>query len=354
MSGTLPTARETAAQGAVLDLSPDPLDRLFARVPLSPWAVGAAIAVAFSTLYVAATLLTGELGEFLARGGDLLSDRNARLAVVIPLLVGYVPAAQRVLAVASRRNLAALERATGAPAPEAAPPGHRALVTLLALLGLPLTALLVDREPLLYFQAHYWTGASTGNWIVGALFCVLLARFGHATLGWSRVFRRATPAVGAADLFDRTWLAPFASQGLLCALLWLVIPALFAFNLGDAPFVLVFLPLTSGCVAIGVAALWLPTSGVRHRLVEARRIELSRVHAALRGDRDAARALAVGRREPEPSLVDLLAYERFLQGLPTTPFDQANRIRFGLYLALPLGSWLGGALVERAIGLLLD
>ena len=51
---------------------------------------------------------------------------------------------------------------------------------------------------------------------------------------------------------------------------------------------------------------------------------------------------------------DIRHYERFVRDLPTTPFDAGSRLRFVLYLALPLGSWLGGALVERAIGLLLD
>jgi hypothetical protein len=74
----------------------------------------------------------------------------------------------------------------------------------------------------------------------------------------------------------------------------------------------------------------------------------------MHGDRGALAILAVARCDPEPSLAELLAYEHFLQHLPTTPFDQRNRIRFVLYLALPLGSWLGGALVERAVGLFLD
>jgi hypothetical protein len=37
---------------------------------------------------------------------------------------------------------------------------------------------------------------------------------------------------------------------------------------------------------------------------------------------------------------------RYVEDLSTSPFTQASRLRFGLYLALPLGSWLGGALVD--------
>jgi hypothetical protein len=35
------------------------------------------------------------------------------------------------------------------------------------------------------------------------------------------------------------------------------------------------------------------------------------------------------------------------------PFDAPIRLRFTLFLLLPLGSWLGGALVERAVDTLL-
>ncbi len=40
--------------------------------------------------------------------------------------------------------------------------------------------------------------------------------------------------------------------------------------------------------------------------------------------------------------------------VPSSPFDQASWIRIALLLALPLGSWLGGAVVERLLGLVLD
>mgnify|MGYP000099034232 CR=1 FL=1 len=36
------------------------------------------------------------------------------------------------------------------------------------------------------------------------------------------------------------------------------------------------------------------------------------------------------------------------------PFDAPTLTRFFLYVAIPLGSWLGGALVERLLGAALD
>jgi|GEM_PF-1193174 len=47
----------------------------------------------------------------------------------------------------------------------------------------------------------------------------------------------------------------------------------------------------------------------------------------------------------------LLALEHHLERVREWPLDLSTIVRFCLYLALPLGSWLGGALVERALNL---
>jgi hypothetical protein len=36
------------------------------------------------------------------------------------------------------------------------------------------------------------------------------------------------------------------------------------------------------------------------------------------------------------------------------PFDTPTLVRFALFLLIPLGSWLGGAVVERVVDLVLD
>jgi hypothetical protein len=352
MSSVDPAADEPAAALGRGDPGSDWLDRVYASAPLPPWGVGLVVMALLIVLFLAMTAVTGELGAFLARGESVVSNRNARLGIILPVLGAYLPTAQRYLELASRRNAAHVVRLTGASPGEVALASRRRLVIGLSLLCVPGMALLIDRDPRLYLQAHYWSGASAGNWLVGFAVAGLLGRFGYETLARSRTFSRLADRIPDVDLFDRAWLAPFARQGLLCALLWLIVPAIFTLNLTDAPFLFVMIPVGIACAAIGTAALWLPTAGVRRRLVEAQQAEMSRVHRALRGDREAQAGLAVG--EPEPSLSDLLAYERFLRGIHTMPFDLASWVRFGLYLALPLGSWLGGALVERLVSDVLD
>ena len=45
----------------------------------------------------------------------------------------------------------------------------------------------------------------------------------------------------------------------------------------------------------------------------------------------------------------LAAYRQSVESVREWPFDTPTLLRFLLYLALPLGSWLGGAIVERAL-----
>ena len=50
----------------------------------------------------------------------------------------------------------------------------------------------------------------------------------------------------------------------------------------------------------------------------------------------------------------LLAFENRIESVREWPFDAPTLTRFFLYVAIPLGSWVGGALVERLLGAALD
>ena len=51
---------------------------------------------------------------------------------------------------------------------------------------------------------------------------------------------------------------------------------------------------------------------------------------------------------------ELVAYLRLIEGVREWPFDVSTVLRFSLYLMIPIGSWLGGAMVERLVNSLLD
>jgi len=56
----------------------------------------------------------------------------------------------------------------------------------------------------------------------------------------------------------------------------------------------------------------------------------------------------------QPDLSDWIAYRGLIESVREWPVDAPTLRRFALYLAIPLGSWFGGALVERMVDTLLD
>ena len=52
---------------------------------------------------------------------------------------------------------------------------------------------------------------------------------------------------------------------------------------------------------------------------------------------------------PPGHFADLAAYETRIASIATWPFDLSTLVRFALYVALGLGSWLGAAVVERFV-----
>ena len=83
-------------------------------------------------------------------------------------------------------------------------------------------------------------------------------------------------------------------------------------------------------------------------------LEIERVEAAIRGEPGALAGSRIAARGEPTSLADLIAYKGLVESTPTWPFDVATLRRLGLYLLIPPSSWVGGALVERAVGTFLD
>jgi hypothetical protein len=184
---------------------------------------------------------------------------------------------------------------------------------------------------------------------VGTLFCFSLGCFVATTLAISRRFSELAQELPHERLFESAPLAPFGRLGLLFALLWLLMPSIFALNAMDRAFALPIALLAVLCVGIAIGALLLPVLGIHRRIREAKAAESARVMAAIRGDPGALAGSLIEARAGSASLADLVAWKGQVDGLSEWPLDAGMRLRFLLYLAIPLGSWLGGALVDRLL-----
>jgi len=336
-------------------------DRLFDALPVAPIWVGAGIAAALLGLFVLLSATLGGFSAFLAGDASFWELRDARLGVLLGVLAAYVPTAERYARLGARRHFDALRPLLDEPAAQSLAQRferidhrRRRAAGWLGLLLLPIAGLAIDRDPGLYLRPGYWAPENSWSWLVGGLFCFGLGRFVDTTLGISHRFSDLAQGLARVDLFALERLAPFGRQGLLFALLWLLLPSIFALNAMDRAFAFPIAVLALICVGVALAALLLPVLGVHRRIQTAKGEERARVIAAIHGEPGALAGSAIAPRERSASLADLIAWKTLVDSVSEWPFDASMRLRFLLYLAIPVGSWLGGALVERLLGAALD
>jgi hypothetical protein len=123
-------------------------------------------------------------------------------------------------------------------------------------------------------------------------------------------------------------------------------------NLGDAGFVLSSVALGLVVLVQNAATMWIPMRGAHERLRAAKREEIARVNAAIRGEPGALRASPLRDRE-RLALADLLAWRAYVESVPEWPIDVSTMGRFTLYVVVPLLSWVASALVQHVLELLI-
>jgi len=334
-------------------------ERLFEAAHVSPLLVGGAISLSLLVLLFGLELAVGNLGNFLRGTAPETRDEEYRFTAVFALIIGYLPAAYVYAVRGSRRALEDLRPVLrGTPAEVAALCAQAGrfegrdlrrsgIIAAAITITIPF---LVDMSLRAYSpEAFHFTAAlhrvllPITGWMFGRLI--------HAILVDSRRMARIGRERVAVDLLDLAPLAPFTRLGLRNALLAMGALGIIALILPDwssRPGLLI--ALCMGLVpafALAAAGLVLPVRGIRSAIRDAKRTELSacneRIHE--RHGAIADRSTAPG----EPGLDELVAWRGLVEGVREWPFDASTFTRFLLYLAIPLGSWLGGAMVERLV-----
>ena len=182
----------------------------------------------------------------------------------------------------------------------------------------------------------------------------MVSRALYLEITLARSFSRLGDRLAEVDLLDPGLLDTFGRRGLRSVLLWMLFVAFYAL-LYTGNWAADLLPLALVAIAAyGVIGFLLPVVGARRRIRTEKRAELVRVRAAIHSLRELALRQEPEARPPGGQLADLLAYESRIASVREWPFDASTLLRWALYVALGLSSWLGGALVERALGTLLD
>ena len=331
-------------------------DWFFERVPLPPAVFGAALTAVLLGLLALLAVATGALDRLAAEGSAWWQDRDFRVAALLALLAGTIPAALRYHELGTRRDLEALARANlwRGNEPDAlrratcGDPRAALVFGASGFLLLPAVAYTVDRDAGLYFTADYWRLGQIWTWLVGSFVTFTGGILTYRAFADARGFARLARSLPEVDLLERDALLPFARQGLRSAVPGVIFATFFLLNLGDEGFLFATLLLGLIVLVQTVATLLLPVRGLHERLREAKREELTRVNAAIRGDAGALRGSPLGHRE-RAALADLLAWRGFVESVPEWPIDVSTLGRTALYVGIPLLSWVGAALVERVL-----
>jgi hypothetical protein len=324
------------------------------------------LAIATSSALLAIFLLievaVGRHSEFLA--GELAEHlpREIRFAVIVSLAIGYLVGANRALRKATRRNIGALRPLLRPPREGEAlvedelplkPNGARmgGIIGIAVVLALPFA---IDWGELPFFTRGYWLPERVWIWAVLVPLGWMCGRLVHASLHGADLFSRLARSRLSVDLFDTRSLAPFVRQGMQTVLAWLGFIAVIALNLLNQRMGIVIAFNVLAALVVSVTTLVLPLRGIHEQLAHAKAHELDWVREMIREERQRLREGGEAGSAAAARIPGILAYEARVQGVREWPFDVPTLLRLTFYLALPLGSWIGGAFVERLLGAALD
>jgi hypothetical protein len=321
------------------------------RDALHAFSIFCGVALAFAAVYLGSALLFGDLSVFQDPNGRFGLVRLARFNVALGLVLAYLCASlwlgQRWVRHGFRDLhpvVEASEAEWSAWRARARSPGAARLARAAAL-GAAVGVFVDVVGARAADAALYWTGHLVWvhilNPLLFAVMGVLVATSNARAAVYQELGRRARVTLG-----DIAPLAPFARAGLRTALLWFVGTSLASLLLVDTDSPMLVISILLVTTAIAGASLLAPSRGVHERLRAAKRQELG----WLRGEiARASSALRAGDAPGGAQLPALLAWEARVAAAPEWPFDAGTVARFGLFLLVPVGSWLGGALAEQVV-----
>jgi hypothetical protein len=306
--------------------------------------------------FFGSSIVFGELGD-LWPGGRL--DRLTRFCLLLMLVTAYTASAVGIMRRGAARDFAALRGVTDVG--DDVWDGwerrfrNRRMGLVAAACGFAV-GFAIDRagsaaDPMA--DATSWIGL---RFWASLLNCLLFANLGLLAR-WSVLEIRALRAIGRrvrVSLLDRDALAPFVRTGMRSALLWMVGTSLAVTLLLDVNAPWLVLVVLAATTTLALAALLLPSRGLHERLRTEKQAELRWVRSEIASAREALGDARAETHEQASRLPALLAWEARVEGTSAWPFDAPSLFRFALLLLVPLGSWLGGALVERAVNAWID
>ncbi len=205
-------------------------------------------------------------------------------------------------------------------------------------------------EPGSYLRLSKWNAHHV--WAIAnhiLLFTIMFRSAFRSTAGW-RALDRISRSLRHIDLLDREALAPIGRYGFPGAILWLAGGSLASLLAWGMENVWPLVAILCAILALATFSMLRPMQIVHGRLHEAKRGELKRVREKIANAKEASLSNHTIASDQAALLPGLLAYEVRIESVREWPFDTPTLLRFAALALLAVGSWLGGAVVERALG----
>ncbi len=323
----------------------------FSAIGLSPIAVGPVLGLAALLVFALQELALGRFALAVLPGDPMGVLDDVRVTVTHIAIVAYLVTAAAYATRVTERTVARLRPLLEPATSLDRDPQERYPLRIVGLLSIGLILLInatvspgsISYNPATWHPETGWHRVL--SFVIGFWAFRLVAVITIDSLRLSRLAQ----AIREVDLLDLRPLAPFVTQGLANVLLVVGFVAVFALFLVDPRYLTLFVPTFLFTMLAAAVALALPVWGCHQRIQTAKRDELSWCRHRIRAARQ---ALEQGRTST--GLDELVAWEGRIERVRAWPFDAAVVARFGLYLLIPIGSWSGGALVERLIDSFLD
>ncbi|MDF1846318.1 MAG: hypothetical protein P1U69_03870 [Parvibaculaceae bacterium] len=196
------------------------------------------------------------------------------------------------------------------------------------------------------FNPAHWSAEVYVHRIVGPVLGAGVALLVHVIISDSVRFWELAREITSIELTDLGRYMPFTNQGLSNAAIVIGFVAPFAFVAIVDRYVLLVASITLYGVVAAFVGLFLPVWALRERIQIEKAKEAAWCHKRIPEARAALRDSKPGAGQ---DLAGLLMYLKEVNEVHAWPIAPGGIARFTLFLLIPLGSWGGGALVERMV-----
>lgn len=301
-----------------------------------------------------AVMMTG--GEFnvLANvsSGDL---RDLRIAVVLCLVAGYLPAAFLYVLKSGRRTVFVLQQALDCTPQECKTlaASIRLSTRSLMIVGAFAFALsmispyIVPPIPEAPWNPSDWSPEVAWHRILGPITIVWGWWLGYAIVMVSMRMSRIATRLNQLNLFNLTPLAPFTQQGLTNALLLIGSLSIWSLMLIETGFGKMILIIGGITLVTTILVMLAPVQGVHRRILQSKQEEIEWLDDEISKLRNSLQVSETSRQSGR--MADLVAYRGLVENVAEWPFTSSTYARLALYVLLPIITWGVGLVAEEIV-----